>query len=111
MSRKMKRASTLPAALEALAGHNGKLSNISCLTRSRCCLTHSSSRRGQFLQPEENEEEQSQHQNGDSSSQPQNVAHDRAVFSGCGIVVIAVEQHLIDGVADLALRGFHQSHA
>src|SRR5579864_3111757 len=28
MSRKMKRASTLPAAVEALAGHSGKLSNI-----------------------------------------------------------------------------------
>jgi hypothetical protein len=29
MSRKMNRASTFPAAVEARSGHNGKLSNIS----------------------------------------------------------------------------------
>src|ERR1019366_6445604 len=98
MTRKMKRASTLPAAVEARSGHNGKLSNISCLTRSRLtrfCLTQASSRRRQFLQPEQNEQKDPQHQNGEAGSQLQNVAHDCAVFPGRSIVVIAIQQHLI----------------
>jgi len=41
--------------------------------------------------------------------QPQNIGHDGSVFSGGRIVVIAIQQHLIYGVADLALGSFHQS--
>src|SRR5579864_44137 len=64
-----------------------------------------------FLQPEQNQQERAQHQDGEGSSKPQHVGYDRAVFSGGGIVVIAVEQDLIYCVADLALRGFYQPHA
>src|SRR5271169_1201592 len=113
INRKMKRASTLPAVVEARSGHNGKLSNITCLTRSslsRCSLSRNPPRSG-FVEPEKNEQQTTEEQDGESCSQPQNVADNRAIFAGGGIVVIAVEQHLIDGVADLALRGFDQTHA
>ena len=46
-----------------------------------------------------------------AAAEPQNVRHHRPIFSGLGIVVIAVEQHRIHGVADLALRRFHEAHA
>src|ERR1700728_5514942 len=117
ISRKMNRASPCPAAVEARAGHNGKLSNISCLIRSylirscptRCCrdgfcLTRTgviptASLRRQFLQAEQNQQQAAHDHNCETTAQSQNVAHDGAVFSGCRGVVIAVEQHLIDRVA------------
>src|SRR5580704_7799756 len=93
MSRKMKRASTLPAAVEARSGHNGKLSNISCSTRfrvtrsclTRCCLGQSSSRWRGFLQPEQDEDQAAEKEDGDATSDPQHIAHGRSVFSGCRI--------------------------
>src|SRR5208337_1442333 len=40
-----------------------------------------------------------------------NVADNGTIFSSPGIVVIAVEQHLVADVANLVLRGLHQSEA
>src|SRR5438309_3376163 len=92
ISRKMNRASTLPAAVEALSGHNGKLSNISGLNfrLHRSCRAGNPALRG-LVQPEQNDQQAAQQQNGGTGSQPQNVGDDRAVFSGGGIVVIAIE--------------------
>src|SRR5215470_5374565 len=107
MSRKMNNASTLPAMLEARSGHNGKLFNISCLNRPYLTpspLTPSCPRRN-ALQSEQHEK-----QNRQPCANFQHVADDRAVFSSRGIVVIAVEQYLIDGVANLVLGSLHQAH-
>src|SRR5580692_5952583 len=108
MIRKMNRASTLPAVLEALCGHNGKLSNISRVFQFR--LVPALVRRG-AIQADENKEQSADEDDRETGTQLQHVAHDRAVFSGCRIIVIAVQQHLIDGVSDLALRSFDEAHA
>ena len=50
----------------------------------------------------------SQNEHGPERRQLQDVADDCAVFSGPGIVVIAVEQHLVADVANPVLRGLHQ---
>src|SRR6476660_6234200 len=106
MIMKINRASTLPAVREALCGHNGKLSNISRVFRSWLSQSRfipSLVRRG-AIQTDENKEQAADEENRQSGAQLQHVADDRAVFSGSWIVVIAVQEHLIDGVADLALR-------
>src|SRR5579862_184414 len=102
MSRKMNRASTLPAMLEARCGHNGKLSNISPF-KSDCvtgfCVFPVSTRRNP-LEIEERDQQASQNQNGEASAQIQNVTDDRAIFPGGGIVVIAIQKNLVDGISD-----------
>src|SRR5580765_4960900 len=121
INRKMNRASTLPAVIEARSGHNGKLSNIffsgsqkfefrmqneqggeiflhagfivltpSYMTpvpAARCC----------FFQAEEDQDHSAEQKNCQHSTDFQHVGHDRAVFSGGGVVVIAVKENLIDG--------------
>src|SRR6266576_1178252 len=86
MSRKMNRASTLPAMLEARCGHNGKLSNIlrltSCLMRLHVIPSFT---RGDSLQAEENEDQGADEQDGQRAAHFQHVADDRAVFAGGGI--------------------------
>src|SRR5580700_4497989 len=103
MSRKMYRASTCPAIVEACCGHNGKLLSIPSLCRRLPGY-------GEIQSPQD-KEKSSEHENRCSRRQPQNIADHRTVFSGLRIVVIAIEQHGIDGIADLALRGLNQSHA
>ena len=46
-----------------------------------------------------------------SAAELQDVADDGAIFPSPGIVVIAVEQHLVADVANLVLRGLHQPQA
>ncbi len=70
-----------------------------------------SSARGDALQAEENEDQAAENRMVSAPPSFQHVADDRAVFAGGGIVVIAVQKNLIDGVADFSLRGFDQSHA
>src|SRR5262245_15208323 len=58
---------------------------------------------------QKNERPEKQH--GCDARQPQQSQNDRAVFSLCRVVVIAVEEHLIDKVADLSLPRLYQSQA
>src|SRR2546426_2968322 len=108
MTRKMKRASTLPAIVEARSGHNGKLLNMSLTRCSRFWVRLSSWQRA--FQSEHDEQESAQNQNRRRSRQAQNVGDDGAVLSARRIIVVAVEQHLIDRIANLPLRRFDQAH-
>src|SRR5438445_13186261 len=91
MSRKMKRASTLTAIVEARSGHNGKLLNMSLTRCSRFWVRLSSWQRA--FQPEHDEQESAQNQNRRRSRQAQNDDDDRAVLSPSRMRVAAVEQH------------------
>src|ERR1700722_10401931 len=76
---------------------------------SSCCGLRSS--RHGAIQTYHDQQKSSEDQNRGGSRQPQNVDDDGSVFSSGRIVVVTVEKHLIDGVADFSLRGLDQSHA
>src|SRR5579859_105373 len=114
MSRKMNRASTLPAVLEACCGHNGKLVNIFRAIQLRvsqgCGFVIPRFAGRDLLQTDEDENQSAEEQNRDAAAELQHVADDCAVFSGGRIVVIAVEENLIDRIADLAFGSLDQAH-
>src|ERR1035438_8799130 len=103
MSRKMYSASTWAANVDACCGHNGKLLSIPCLRYSLSGY--------RAIQPPQDKDQTSKQKNRGRGRQAQDVRHHGAVFSGLGIIVIAVEEHCVDSVANFALRGFDQSHS
>src|SRR5580698_427056 len=96
-TRKMYRASILPAPAEARIGQSGKLSNI------KLNGSPSSGIVGSRSHAEHHDEECSKNEHRCASRQLQHSANDCSVFPGVRVVVVAVEQHLINHCADLAV--------
>ncbi len=59
--------------------------------------------------PQHEEDEGCQQDNRDNPTDPNTQKGCRAVFPGCGIVLITIEKKLIDEIPDLALRCFYKT--
>jgi hypothetical protein len=55
------------------------------------------------------EHKNSQNQHGQNARRAHNVHHDESIFSGCGIVLVAVEQRVVGRRADFSFRSLDQS--
>src|SRR5260370_24305778 len=103
-SRNRYSASTWPAMVEACWGNSGKFDGIDSVFLVQTALPGC-----QLVAAEHDDHESAQQQNGGRGADPQNVENRRSILTLGWIVVVAIQQHFVHHVPNLAPGRFNQS--